>query len=86
VAADEYGFDPDKSYTQEDNPFWDCTDGAHPAWWRGEKFGANELGRALKEWLDTPVDEVIKGSMNEPFHTLRQRIVDLRKQAEKLDN
>ena len=23
-----------------DDPLWDCTDAAHPAWWRGEKWSA----------------------------------------------
>jgi hypothetical protein len=22
-----------------DDPFWDATDGAHPAWWRGQDYG-----------------------------------------------
>ena len=86
MTADEYGFDPDDTYTQEDNKFWDCTDAAHPAWWRGEQYGALEGARALKRWLDDPIDEVVKGMMSEPFQTLRRRIVELRKQAEKLDD
>ena len=44
---DEYGFDPDETYTQEDNLFWDGTNFAHPAWWRGQDDGIKGAARRI---------------------------------------
>ncbi len=30
-----------------DNSCYDCTDGAHPAWWRGERWGSEQVAKAL---------------------------------------
>lgn len=34
---------------REDDPMFDCTDGAHPAWWRGHDYTARAIGDSLKE-------------------------------------
>lgn len=49
MAKDEQGFDPDENYTKEDNPFWDATDAAHPAWWRAEEYVTKQIARQLSE-------------------------------------
>ena len=56
---DEQGFDPDENYTVEDNPFWDGTEGAHPAWWRGQQHTVEMMDKyyhTLKS-LDKLVNE-----------------------------
>lgn len=30
-----------------DDPIWDATDGAHPAWWRGHDHAAQKMQEAL---------------------------------------
>jgi len=52
---DQHGFDPDQDYTAVDNPFWDCTDAAHPAWWRGEEYSIKMMIVLVNEWLDKPL-------------------------------
>jgi len=52
MARDEYGYDPDESYTAEDNPFYDATDGAHPAWWRGSDYSIDRVVETLHNLLD----------------------------------
>lgn len=49
MAADEQGFDPDLNYTQEDNPFWDGTPGAHPAWDRGMMYTTEVITKKLQK-------------------------------------
>lgn len=34
-----------------DDPNMDATDGAHPAWWRGEEYGAMSVARRVLEML-----------------------------------
>lgn len=81
MVADEYGFDPDETKTIPDNPFWDCTDAAHPAWWRGCDYGVEAMVRRVNEWLDAPLEDLSKGAMgDQEVHALRQRILDLRTQ------
>lgn len=52
MAEDEYGFDPDRNYTVVDNPFWDGTDAAHPAWWRGQERGVDGTCEQIRKILD----------------------------------
>lgn len=54
MAADEYGFDPDDDSCQVDNPFWDGTDAAHPAWWRGHDATAQRMIADLAAALGLP--------------------------------
>jgi hypothetical protein len=35
-----------------DNPAFDGTDGAHPAWWRGNDAGGAEVTQAVQEMLE----------------------------------
>jgi hypothetical protein len=37
-----------------DNPEFDATDGAHPAWWRGHDDGARKARARIAELLNTP--------------------------------
>lgn len=53
MAADKYGFDPDKTTTTPDNEFWDATDAAHPAWWRGCDHGSTSTAHALQAIAET---------------------------------
>jgi hypothetical protein len=38
-----------KTVTLPDNPHWDCTDGAHPAWWRGCDYGVESVIRTIRK-------------------------------------
>lgn len=51
MAKDKYGFDSDETYTQEDNPFWDATDAAHRAWWRGQEYTERQMTKQLNAIL-----------------------------------
>ncbi len=77
MVADAQGFDPDKNYVQIDNEFWDGTDGAHQAWWRGEKFGCQQTIRVVTEWLDKPLED-IRGCSQADVQVLKERIMELR--------
>ena len=82
MSVDEQGFDPDQDYTKVDNPFWDCTDGAHPAWWRGEEYSIKMMIKKVNEWLDEPIDKLTAGSYGYPdLQGLKERIIDLRRKA-----
>lgn len=82
MTANEQGLDPDEDYTQRDNPFWDCTDGAHPAWWRGEEYGCKAIVRIVNKWLDTDtLDEMMAGTSQPEIQALKERIHDLRTKA-----
>ena len=72
---DEYGFDPDKNLIIEDNPFWDGTDAAHPAYWRGQDDASAIWAVKLTEWLDGKDD--MSGAHHEPWQTIRSRIYAL---------
>lgn len=61
-------------YYYADSPDLDATDGAHPAWWRGEEYGVLSAVRAVNKWLD---GESLSGAYREPLQMLRTRIVDL---------
>lgn len=79
MVADEMGFDPDENYTAVDNPFWDATDGAHPAWWRGEEYGCKAMIRLFNEWLDKPLEELKDGGTHyADVQALKERILELR--------
>ena len=78
MAVNEQGLDPDKDYTQTDNEFWDCSDGAHPAWWRGEKFGCEAMTRLMTEWLDKPLEELKRGCHQAGIQALKERVLELR--------
>ncbi len=81
MVEDAQGFDPDLDYTTRDNPFWDCTDGAHPAWWRGQEYGCKAIVRIVNEWLDETLDEMMVGVSQPAIQALKERIHDLRTKA-----
>lgn len=58
-----------------DDPDMDATDGAHPAWWRGHDHTAKVFGEKLVAWLRGEDD--LKGSMSEPWQTIRFQIAGL---------
>lgn len=49
MAEDAQGFDLDLNYTKEDNPFWDGTPAAHPAWDRGMQHTTKIITRKLQD-------------------------------------
>ena len=81
MVENEQGFDPDLDYTAKDNPFWDCTDGAHPAWWRGQEYGCKATVRIVNKWLDQTLDDMMKGASQPEIQALKERIHDLRTKA-----
>ena len=81
MLENEQGLDSDLDHTAKDNPFWDCTDGAHPAWWRGQEYGGKAVVRIVNKWLDQTLDEMIIGGYQLEIQALRERIHDLRTKA-----
>ena len=76
MAEDQYGFDPNLTQIQPDNPFWDGTDAAHPAWWRGEKRGIE----AVVDRINVILDGYDRGGGilgYEKLETLRRRLLEL---------
>ena len=60
-----------------DDPEFDCTDAAHPAWWRGHEHTTVMFCQHVNEILD---GKEYFGKCNEPWETTRQRLHDLRTQ------
>lgn len=52
MTRDAQGYDPDETVRIDDNPFWDATDAAHPAWWRGNDAGVQAVVERLTRTLD----------------------------------
>lgn len=61
-----------------DHPEFDCTDAAHPAWWRGQDHAVWVMCQLVTDLLD---GKEIAGVCNEPWETVRKRIATLVKQA-----
>jgi hypothetical protein len=61
--------------TPHDDPEADCTDAAHPAWWRGQEYGAHAMIRAVRDALDGRDDG--SGTATEPWESLRRRLLAL---------
>lgn len=64
----------------EDNPENDATDFAHPAWWRGNDAGVFTLCTLINKILD---GEDLAGFCSDPWHTTRERIYNLVREAKK---
>lgn len=62
-----------------DDPELDCTDFAHPAWWRGHDHTAAVFCAKVTEILNGK-DEG-KGFNHEPWHAVRQRLIALVKRG-----
>jgi hypothetical protein len=58
------------------DPEMDCTDFAHPAWWRGHHSGVASAAMRWREALDCT--EPASGVMGEPLESLRRRTEALR--------
>lgn len=71
--GDELGFDDSLTYTAPDNPFWDGTDGAHPAFWRGQEAAIKGLIRGLLK--DIEAQEVVGTVSNPEIQFLRELLV-----------
>lgn len=56
-----------------DDPQWDGTDAAHPAWWRGERRGVEGACMRIEQALGGGPG----GTCQQPLHSLRLRIVKL---------
>jgi hypothetical protein len=82
MTENEQGHDSELDYIAVDNPFWDCTPGAHPAWWRGEEYGAKSMIRLVNKWLDAPLKDLDKGTGYPEVQALKERIRDLRTKRE----
>lgn len=59
--------------TALDNPEWDATDAAHPAWWRGNDAGVAVTVQGLGDVLDGK-DNGTGVVGYEPLETLRRRL------------
>lgn len=57
-----------------DNPEYDATDFAHPAFWRGQDYAVNSLCLAINNILD---GKGIHGIAQEPWEATRKRIQSL---------
>lgn len=55
-----------------DNPEWDGTDGAHPAYWRGEKAGGASVCKTIAATLDGD----IAGKSREDLQAVRDRLIE----------
>lgn len=52
-GPDEHGFDSAQDDLRRDNPFFDGTDAAHAAWWRGNDRGVHGTAEALRRIAET---------------------------------
>lgn len=57
-----------------DNPEWDGTDGAHPAYYRGHEDSAKQFCKMATEILD---GKPVTGVSKEPWETFRKRLSGL---------
>lgn len=66
-----------------DGPVFDATDAAHPAWWRGEKYGSQQAARKVRKILDGGDDGV--GVSSDPdLEKIRRDILALKAENERL--
>ncbi len=66
---------------KHDNPELDCTDFAHPAWWRGNDAGVASLVQIINGILDEPFLAEARGGTfgYPPLNALRTRLIALAK-------
>ena len=66
-----------------DDPVFDATDAAHPAWWRGEKYGSQQAARKVRKILDGGDDGT--GMSSDPdLEKIRRDILALKADNERL--
>lgn len=56
----------------KDNPEWDATDFAHPAWWRGEQHAVTQVVKQIEEILDGKPVTGFSGYA--PLQAVRKRV------------
>jgi hypothetical protein len=59
-----------------DNPDFDFTDAAHPAWWRGNDAAVESLCRIINDIFDGKHGD--GGTASEPWESVRKRLFALR--------
>lgn len=68
MSKDEYGYDPNETTYLADNPFWDSTDSAHPAWWRGEEYAS--------KMISIQISKIVLNEEIEDYRELRKKLKD----------
>lgn len=75
--AETTGMTGDTDRLAEDNPEWDGTDAAHPAWWRGNDAGVAATVRILADAMDGKDNG--RGVIGyAPLEALRRRVIAVR--------
>ena len=64
-----------------DNPNFDGTDAAHPAWWRGHDHAVASLCQILNKIMDGEDDR--SGTASEPWESVRRRLLAILKQPQR---
>jgi hypothetical protein len=59
-------------YGEWDDPEWDATDAAHPAWWRGEDHASDNLLKKCLEWLRC--ENLDGGTISGGWQEVREKI------------
>ena len=59
----------------DDDPLWDATDAAHPAWWRGHDYTTDRICELIHNILDGKDDG--RGSNYEPWGSVRRRLLEI---------
>jgi hypothetical protein len=59
-----------------DNPEYDATDFAHPAWFRGSDYSIKMMCRLIHEWIDNPKDRLGLYSAHE-INDAKSRVMKL---------
>lgn len=62
----------------------DCTDAAHPAWWRGERHATESVAQRVLLWLDGGDGGGVIGS--ERLEAARRKILEVREENARLKN
>jgi len=66
-----------------DDPVLDCTDGAHPAWWRGYDYGTKEVMRGVTRVLDG--EDKREGTASPEWEAIRDRLHGLKEYGPRMD-
>lgn len=62
--------------TYQDDPDFDGTDGAHPAWWRGCEHGVRTTAKIMQTWLNREDHRGVYGWST--LNDLRQQILAMK--------
>lgn len=61
-----------------DNPAADCTDLAHPAWWRGHDHTVDSMCSIINDLIKNP-ERYEGGVSREPWQSTKERLIELAK-------